>query len=91
MKITQIKPTEGNLICNEELLEKKETKILLDESVKAKIEQKVYKIRCVPDKCEYKVGQKVIISLTPTINAIKVADVIYPVVKVYDVIGVVEV
>ena len=87
MRITEITPTEGNIICQEISLEKSKSKIVrLDQS---KPDQQAYKILCVNKKSSFKAGQIVIIAMNPVINGVIVGGQAYPIWKEYDIIGVV--
>ena len=93
MKIEKVEPNDRHYIVFEELLEpKKKSIIALTEDAKKQVEnidQRVYKIRCIPDKSDfdYKVGERLFISANPVITPIKVNNIIYLVLKEYDILG----
>ncbi len=87
MKIEDIKPSKNNYILSEELLEPSKSKIVLSEDAEKKLTQKVYKIRCVPENNEYKVGERVIITGNSAHTIIKLKEVYYMIIRDYDIVA----
>ena len=87
MKIEEIQPTDLNYICSEEDLEPIKSTIFLSKDAKKNQSQQVYKIRCIPKDSKYKVGERVVCSMNPAINLIKVNDIIYMIIRDYDILG----
>ena len=89
MKIESITPTMMNYIATEEDLEKIESVFIKPDSVTNQ-NQKCYKIRCIPKDSKFKVGERVVISMRPTIELLKVNDIMYMVLKEHDILGVLK-
>ena len=78
-----------NYIATEEDLEVIESVFIKPDSVKNQ-NQKCYKIRCIPKDSKFKVGERVILSMRPTVELMKLNEIIYMILKEHDILGVIS-